>query len=83
MEAEAQQVEGTRKDVTIVTVPLLAAGWYRAELARRYKLLDSATVERWSGSDSTVAFLSKRSYDQNRPIIRSPFFSADSKALRK
>jgi hypothetical protein len=78
-----QQVEGTRKDVTVVTVPLLAAAWYRAELARRYKLLDSATVERWSGSDSTVAFLSRRSYDQNRPIIRSPFFSLDSKAAKK
>ena len=78
-----QQVEGTRKDVTVVTVPLLAAEWYRAELARRYKLLDSATVERWSGSDSTVAFLTRRSYDQNRPVIRSPFFSLDSKAAKK
>ena len=78
-----QQVEGTRKDVTVVTVPLLAAEWYRAELARRYKLLDSATVKRWSGTDSTVAFLTRRSYDQNRPVIRSPFFSLDSKAAKK
>ena len=78
-----QQVEGTRKDVTVVTVPLLAAEWYRAELARRYKLLDLATVKRWSGTDSTVAFLTRRSYDQNRPVIRSPFFSLDSKAAKK
>ena len=42
-----QQAEGTRKDVTIVTEPLLGAEWYRAELARRYKLLDSAAVDRW------------------------------------
>jgi hypothetical protein len=78
-----QQVEGTRKDVTIVTVPLLAADWYRAELARRYKLLDSAMVERWSGSDSTVKFLTRRSYDQGRPVIRSPFFPIDSTATKK
>ncbi|HEX9247844.1 MAG TPA: hypothetical protein VF856_00015, partial [Gemmatimonadaceae bacterium] len=78
-----QQVEGTRKDVTIVTLPLLGAEWYRAELARRYKLLDSATVQRWSGRDSTVAFLTRRSYDQNRPVIRSPFFSSDSTVTKK
>jgi hypothetical protein len=77
-----QQVEGTRKDVTIVTVPLLAAKWYRAELARRYKLLDSATVEKWVGADSTIAVVTKRSYDQNRPVVRSPFFAADSTARK-
>jgi hypothetical protein len=78
-----QQVEGTRKDVTIVTVPLLGAKWYRAELARRFKLLDSATVERWPGRDSAVAFLTKRSYSQNRPVVRSPFFALDTTAKKK
>ncbi|MEO7822430.1 MAG: hypothetical protein ABIS15_02400, partial [Gemmatimonadaceae bacterium] len=73
-----QLVEKKRGDVTVVTVPLLAAEWYRAELARRYKLLDSATVRSWVGADSTVALLTKRSYDQNRPVIRSPFFARDS-----
>ena len=73
-----QQVEGTRKDVTVVTVPLLAAKWYRAELARRYKLLDTSAVERWFGRDSTIALLTKRSYDQNRPVVRSPFYALDS-----
>lgn len=77
-----QQVEGTRKDVTVVTTPLLAAKWYRAELARRYKLLDSATVEKWVGRDSTIAVLTRRSYDQNRPVVRSPFFALDSTARR-
>jgi hypothetical protein len=77
-----QQVEGTRRDVTVVTAPLLAAKWYRAELARRYKLLDSATVERWVGRDSTIAVLTKRSYDQNRPVVRSPLFAMDSTAKK-
>jgi hypothetical protein len=75
-----QQVESTRRDVTIVTVPLLGAKWYRAELARRYKLLDSTAVEHWLGRDSTIAMLTKRSYDQNRPVVKSPFFSIDSTA---
>jgi hypothetical protein len=78
-----QQAEGTRRDVTIVTVPLLGAEWYRAELARRYKLLDSTAVNHWLGSDSTVALITKRSYDQNRPVIRSPFFSKDSASASK
>ncbi|HKC81082.1 MAG TPA: hypothetical protein VKB91_07790, partial [Gemmatimonadaceae bacterium] len=73
-----QQGEGTRKDVTVVAVPLLGAKWYRAELARRYKLLDSATVDTWPGRDSAIAVLTKRSYDQNRPVVKSPFFSIDT-----
>ena len=66
-----------------MTVPLLGAKWYRAELARRYKLLDSATVERWPGRDSAVAILTRRSYDQNRPVVKSPFFPIDSIARNK
>jgi hypothetical protein len=77
-----QQGEGTRKDVTVVAVPLLGAKWYREELARRYKLLDSATVERWPGRDSAIAVLTKRAYDQNRPVFKSPFFSVDSTVTR-
>jgi len=77
-----QQGEGTRKDVTVVAVPLLGAKWYREELARRYKLLDSATVERWPGRDSAIAVLTKRAYDQNRPVFKSPFFAVDSTITR-
>jgi hypothetical protein len=73
-----QQGDGVRKDVTVVALPLLAAKWYRAELARRYKLLDSATVERWPGRDSAVSVLTKRSYNQNRPVVKSPFFAIDT-----
>ncbi|HKN58190.1 MAG TPA: hypothetical protein VJV97_05020, partial [Gemmatimonadaceae bacterium] len=75
-----QQAEGTRRDVTVVTLPLLPAKWYRAELARRYQLLDSKAVDNWLGRDSTVKLITRRSYDQNRPVIRSPFFALDSSA---
>ena len=48
-----QQVEGRRRDVTVVTMPLLAAGWYSAELQRRYRLVPKETA-------GDVAMLSKR-----------------------
>jgi len=38
----AQQVLNERRDVTVVTLPLLAAPWYIAELERRDSLLASA-----------------------------------------
>lgn len=62
----AQQVEGFRRDVTTVTVPLLGAGWYRAELARRYGLLDAL---KWKGKDSTVAMICRRAKEQGRAVI--------------
>ena len=83
MDGVRHKVERLRRDVTIVTVPLLGAKWYRAELARRYKLLDPAAVETWLGRDSTVALITKRAYEQNRPVIRSPFFAADSTTAKK
>jgi hypothetical protein len=37
----AQQVEGRRRDVTVVTMPLLGAPWYVAEIERRQHLVGS------------------------------------------
>jgi hypothetical protein len=68
-----QQVEGMRRDVTIVTVPLLSAAWYRAELARRYRLLDATAPSEWEGNDATVAAIRRRAAAQNRPVSESPF----------
>jgi len=34
----AQVVEGVRRDVTVVTLPLLGAQWYAAEMQRRWRL---------------------------------------------
>ncbi|HEX5438721.1 MAG TPA: DUF2723 domain-containing protein [Gemmatimonadaceae bacterium] len=41
-----QALEQRRPDVTVVVAPLLPAKWYRAQLARRDSLLDSAAVAR-------------------------------------
>ncbi len=61
----AQQVESDRRDVTVVTLPLLGAPWYLDELQRRYGLGNGANA-----SDPTDA--SRRVADDaqalNRPV---------------
>lgn len=64
-----QQVEGVRRDVTLVTLPLLAARWYREELARRHSLLDSGFVEKWRGREETLAALCAAARGQGRATV--------------
>ncbi|HUQ46737.1 MAG TPA: DUF2723 domain-containing protein [Gemmatimonadaceae bacterium] len=64
-----QQAEGIRKDITIVTVPLLGAKWYREELARRYRLLPVEYVSDWRGLGATYARLCETSRRLKRPIV--------------
>ena len=67
-----QQVEGIRRDVTVVTVPLLSASWYRAELARRYDLLDAQDAYSWAGTPATRAAIAKHAAALHRPVASSP-----------
>jgi hypothetical protein len=62
----AQTVEGIRTDVTTVTIPLLGAPWYRAELRRRHGLLESLA---WKGSDSTVSQICRSARRLGRPVV--------------
>ncbi len=64
-----QEVEGLRRDVTPVTLPLLGAKWYREELARRHHLLDSTYVESWRGLGATYIALCARSRALGRPVL--------------
>lgn len=64
-----QEVEGLRRDVTIVTLPLLGAEWYRQELARRQLLLGSESVEPWKGIRVTYSEICERSRGLGRPIV--------------
>ena len=48
-----QQVEDYRSDVTVVTVPLLGATWYRESLVAR-RLLPPEAVRRWPGLEATL-----------------------------
>ncbi len=60
----AQQVEGERRDVTVVTLPLLGAQWYLDELRRRYALGTGTNA-----SDPMAATrIAADALGQNRPI---------------
>lgn len=65
----AQQVESVRRDVTNVTIPLLGAKWYRAELLRRYQLVDSSYVLKWYGVDATIADICSRARALHRGVV--------------
>jgi hypothetical protein len=61
----AQQVEGRRRDVTVVTMPLLAAPWYVEELARRHGLRIAAKRDEIDDLASAVATSARK---QGRPV---------------
>jgi hypothetical protein len=65
----AQQVEGDRLDVTTVTIPLLGAEWYRAELARRHKLLTNDYVTQWRGFGATMSEICTTARSLDRPVV--------------
>ena len=67
-----QQVEGVRRDVTVVTVPLLSAAWYRAELARRYRLLSASEAGVWRGTGLLVQEITAGASRLGRPVVESP-----------
>lgn len=61
-----QRVDSLRRDVTVVTVPLLGAQWYGDELARRYGLLPNTEATR-----SLPAEIADRARQLGRPVIAS------------
>ncbi len=60
----AQEVLGLRPDVTIVTLPLLGAGWYSDELRRRNLSLRSATV-----SPDPARAIAEAARAHGRPVV--------------
>ena len=78
-----QQVEGIRRDVLPVTVPLLPADWYPAEVARRSGL-------RWAAGPVTgartlaeqrAALVAAAAHAASRPVASSPALRARERAL--
>jgi hypothetical protein len=67
----AQQARGVRRDVTPVTMPLLPAPWYRAELARRDSILSEPEVERWTGTAAAVRAIATHALARGRPVAIS------------
>jgi hypothetical protein len=79
-----QQVEGVRRDVLTVTVPLLPTEWYPAELARRSGL-------HWNGGDfvegartlsqQRAALIAAAAARTGRPVAASPALEAYERSL--
>lgn len=67
-----QEVERVRRDVIVVTAPLLPAEWARAELQRRHQLLDGTDVTVWRGLPQTLRDLRAHAAAQHRPVVVSP-----------
>jgi Protein O-mannosyl-transferase TMEM260-like len=76
----AQEVLGVRRDVRVVTMPLMPAGWYRAELHRRGDLMSAAEAVRWLGDDASEAeIVVRRALAQGRPVALSVYVDADTR----
>jgi hypothetical protein len=71
----AQAVEGLRRDVTVVTLPLLGAEWYTAELRRRWGLISTGggLPERIAPQIATSAEV------QGRPVAAALTVSPDER----
>lgn len=69
-----QQVEHIRDDVTLVTTPLLGAGWHRLALERR-GVIDLAHAEKWAGDSGTLAAIGEYTLAKKRPLRVSVYLS--------
>ncbi|WP_310569254.1 DUF2723 domain-containing protein [Gemmatimonas sp.] len=69
-----QQVEDYRLDVTVVTVPLLGATWYREALAER-RLLPPEAVRTWPGLEATLRAIMVHATDDGRDVRVSALLS--------
>ncbi len=76
---QGQQVRGLRRDLVPVTLPLLGADWYRAELGRRYGLLDRESIGEWQGGDATLRALRSGAGSAHRPFAVALSVSSDTR----
>jgi hypothetical protein len=76
----AQVAGAVRRDVTVVTVPLLGATWYRGELARRHKLYEAADAYRWRGTSAELGMIAAHAGRAGRPIAAAVALDAPTRA---
>ena len=76
-----QQVEDYRTDVTVVTVPLLGARWYREELADRERLLDTLLVAPSPVMAPLLAEVMRQATVTKRALRVSALLSRDDRNL--
>lgn len=63
-----QQAEDMRRDVLVVTYPLLGAGWYRDELYRRALIGFPPPHDHWRGLNRELASIAASAEEQGRPL---------------
>lgn len=73
-----QTVEDYRPDVTVVTVPLLGAQWYRSELADK-RLLAPEAVTRWPGLEATLRSVMIHAAERRRAVRVSTMLSRNDR----
>jgi hypothetical protein len=76
----AQEVRRVRPDVAVVTVPLLPTDWYRAQIATRHDLLDSAERNVYDGTLETAARIAQGARAAGRPVAASIMMTARERA---
>ena len=67
----AQQVKEQRRDVTVVTLPLLPTEWYRRQLSARYGLMDADSVFGYHGRFETASRIAREARNKGRPVVAS------------
>ncbi len=75
-----QVAEHVRRDVTVVTVPLIPAEWYRAELARRHGLYELGDTARWKGTTRELTSIAARAKRAGRPVAAAVSLEPDLRA---
>jgi hypothetical protein len=75
----AQQVRAVRRDVTVVTIPLLPTDWYRGQLDARFGLLDAADSTRYDGRFETSARIARAARGKGRPVVAAMTMSASER----
>ncbi|HET9453603.1 MAG TPA: DUF2723 domain-containing protein [Gemmatimonadaceae bacterium] len=77
----AQEVLGYRRDVTVVTIPLLPTRWYRDEMMRRHGLLTLEEASRYEPMFGTVRLLADGAARANRPLVASISLTAEERGM--
>ncbi|MEO6529153.1 MAG: DUF2723 domain-containing protein [Gemmatimonadaceae bacterium] len=79
-----QQVEGVRRDVLTVTIPLLPASWYPAELSRRSGLRwteDRPAPGAQTISEQRASVIAAAAHRAGHPVVASPTLPSRERAL--